>query len=55
MGQLMEIVGAVEPGELVSLKASDYLKTGTKVLTKEPTEEEIAKAAKAATQGAGGD
>jgi RND family efflux transporter MFP subunit len=55
MGQLMEIVGAVEPGELVALKASDDLKTGTKVLTKEPTEEEIAKAAKAATQGAGGD
>jgi RND family efflux transporter MFP subunit len=55
MGQQMEIVGDVQPGELVALKASDDLKTGTKVITKEPTEQEVAQAAKAASQGAGGD
>jgi multidrug efflux pump subunit AcrA (membrane-fusion protein) len=53
MQDLVEVVGAIKPGDMVVLKASDDLKSGTRVATRSATEKEIIKSSKQQT--AGGD
>ncbi|MDR3617617.1 MAG: efflux RND transporter periplasmic adaptor subunit [Candidatus Obscuribacterales bacterium] len=44
MGDLVEIVGNVKAGDLVALKATNELKTGTKLIAKAATENDMNKA-----------
>lgn len=42
MGNLVEVIGDVKPGDMVALKATDELKSGTKVIAKTADEAQIA-------------
>jgi hypothetical protein len=51
MGDLVEVIGNINDGDEVALKATDELKTGTHLIVKRADKEEIAKAGQHASAG----
>ncbi len=51
MDEQVEISGELRPGEMIALKATDELKTGTKLIAKAASQDEIAKAVKHSAAG----